>query len=206
MAADRASQQIDEYIEKAQPFAIPILKKLRAIIHSTNIPIVEEVKWNSPCYSHKGLVCMTWSFKKHAAIHFFKGALLADPYKVLVEGPGGNVSARSILFHSIQDVNEKIIAEYVREAVLVNEQGLKIVATKTERPPLEVPEDMLKAIKKSKAAKVAFENFAPSHKREYVNYVNEAKRVETRLKRIEKVVEALEKKALKDEIKNTKRK
>jgi uncharacterized protein YdeI (YjbR/CyaY-like superfamily) len=125
---------------------------------------------------------------------------------VLVEGPGGNVSARSIMFYDIKDVNERIISEYVREAVLLNEQGLKISATKTERPPLEVPADLLKAIKKNKAAIDAFENLAPSHKREYVSYVNEAKKAETRQKRIEKVVEALEKKALKDEIKNKKRK
>ena len=90
-----ASEKIDAYILRAEPFAQDILKKIRGIIHSLDLGIEEEWKWASPVFSYKGLICVVWAFKKHASLHFFKGALLGDPYKVLIEGPGGNVSARS---------------------------------------------------------------------------------------------------------------
>jgi uncharacterized protein YdeI (YjbR/CyaY-like superfamily) len=195
MATKNASHEIDLYIEKAEPFAQPILTKLRKTIHATGLPFVEEIKWGVPCFNHKGLVCMIWSFKKHAAIHFFKGILLADPYKILQEGPGGNVSARNIPFINIKEVNAKIISEYVHEAALINEKGIKVPYKKINATMPDVPDDMLKAIKKNKLANTTFDASTLAQKRELINYVVEAKKEETRLRRIEKVIAELEKKA-----------
>ena len=73
---------IDKYILNAQPFARLILKKLRSIIHGLGNEIEETIKWGSPVYVYHGNLCMTWAFKEHAAIFFFKGALMKDPYEV----------------------------------------------------------------------------------------------------------------------------
>jgi uncharacterized protein YdeI (YjbR/CyaY-like superfamily) len=124
---------IDEYILNAQPFARPILKKLRSIIHGLGNEIEETIKWGSPIYVYHGNLCMTWAFKEHTAIFFFKGALMKDPYEVLLELEGGNVSSRSIWYTNVSQINDQIVRKYLRHAMEINKQGLKI---KMKRKPL----------------------------------------------------------------------
>lgn len=188
------SNRIDEYIAHAKPFAQPILTRLRAAIHSLNIGIEEDWKWSAPCYQYRGLVCMTWSFSKHAAIHFFKGALLSDEYKILRESEGGNVSSRFVKFTSAEEMDLEILKAYIREAALLNEQGIKVDIVK-KRKPVVVPGYFLQAIGKNAKAKRGFEQMPPSHKREYVEYVMDAKKEETRLRRMAKAIEMMEKKS-----------
>src|SRR5438094_84926 len=77
-----AEEQVDLYIASAAPFARPICRKLRALIRKADPSLAEEWKWGAPVYSKKGLVCSIGAFKKHAAIWFYKGALLADPKRL----------------------------------------------------------------------------------------------------------------------------
>ncbi len=184
------SKKIDEYIGNAEPFAQPILSQIRRLIQQLNIGLVEEWKWSSPNFSHRGLVCMIWSFKKHAAIHFFKGALLSDPYKVLSEGPGGNVSARHIKFYSIEDVDLNILREYIIEAVQIDHSDLKIESLRSKRQ-LEIPDYFLKSLNKNKIAKRSFEGMSSSHQKEYVIWITDAKKEETRLRRVDQTIDRL---------------
>ncbi len=124
---------IDEFILNAQPFARSILKKLRSIIHGLGNEIEETIKWGSPIYVYHGNLCMTWAFKEHAAIFFFKGVLMKDPYEVLLELEGGNVSSRNIRYTNVSQINDQIVREYLHHAMKINKQGLKI---KMKRKPL----------------------------------------------------------------------
>ncbi|MFM9986824.1 MAG: YdeI/OmpD-associated family protein [Flavobacteriales bacterium] len=185
------NKAIDEYIRNAQPFARPILKKLRTIIHGLGTDIAETIKWGSPVYVFHGNLCMTWAFKEHAAIVFFKGAFLKDDFHVLEEADKNNVSSRSIRYTCIDDLNEDVVRNYLLQAIEINKKGLKPAVRK--KPPLEIPDEFLKAIKIYKEEFVAFQKLAPSHKRNYVEYYLEAKKEETRVRRMDKILENLRK-------------
>jgi uncharacterized protein YdeI (YjbR/CyaY-like superfamily) len=185
------NKEINSYIQKAQPFARPILEKLRAIIHGMGVEIEETIKWGSPVFVYHGNLCMTWAFKEHAAIFFFKGALMKDPYKVLLESEGGNVSSRSIRFTNASQVNVQIVREYLEQALEINKKGLKIKPEK--KAPLAIPEEFTTQLKKHKKEYNQFQQLAPSHQREYVQAFMDAKKEETRLRRFEKMLENLRK-------------
>lgn len=158
-----ASEKIDAYIDNTKMFSQPFLTIIRKCMHQLNSDLEEVWKWLSPNFSYTGLVCMIWSFKKQASIHFFQGALKKDPYNVLTVGQGGNVSTRSFPFHSIMDVDLKIIREYILEAVQINQMGLKVVSAK-EKKSLKVPDYFLQALAKKKLAKKVLRDVAISSK------------------------------------------
>jgi uncharacterized protein YdeI (YjbR/CyaY-like superfamily) len=182
---------IDTYIEGAQPFARPILKKLRAIIKSLGDEIEETIKWGSPVFVYHGNLCMTWAFKEHAAIFFFKGALMKDPYKVLLQSDGGNVSSRSIRYTNANQIDDQIVREYLLQAMEINKKGLKIKPEK--KVPLTIPEEFTGLLKKYKKEYSQFQQLAPSHQREYVQAFKDAKKEETKHRRFEKMLENLRK-------------
>ena len=185
------NKEINSYILKAQPFARPILEKLRAIIHGVGDEIEETIKWGSPVFVYHGNLCMTWAFKEHAAIFFFKGALMKDPHKVLLESEGGNVSSRSIRFTNASQIDDRIVREYLQQAMEINRKGLKINPVKKE--PLTIPEEFTKLLKEHKKEFIQFQQLAPSHQREYVQAFMDAKKEETRVRRFEKMLENLRK-------------
>jgi uncharacterized protein YdeI (YjbR/CyaY-like superfamily) len=180
-------EKVDVYISKAAPEFKPICELLRKIYLEEGL--TEEFKWSAPCYSYKGLVCSLAAFKNHAGSWFFQGALLSDPKKVLV-CQDGTKALRSIKFTSIKDVDEKQIRLFVKEAMLLNEKGIKVDYAKNRK--LVVPDYFKKALAKNKKAEAHFKAFSYSHQREYVDWVTGAKREETRERRILKSIEMLE--------------
>lgn len=182
---------IDTYIWNAQPFAQPILKRLRAIIHDVGENIEETIKWGSPVYVCEGNLCMTWAFKSHAAIVFFKGALIDDRYHALIEAEGGNVSSRNIRYLKESDIDEKVLRDYLNQAIAINKKGMKVQLVKKE--PLVIPTEFNRLLKKYKTKERKFQHLAPSHQREYVQAFVNAKKEETKLRRFEKMIENLRK-------------
>lgn len=185
------NKEIDAYIQNAQPFARPILKRLRSIIHGVETEIEETIKWGSPVYVYHGNLCMTWAFKEHAAIFFFKGALMKDPYKVLLQSDGGNVSSRSIRYTNATQIDDQIVREYLQQAMEINKKGIRIKPVKRE--PLSIPEEFTTLLKKHKKEFNQFQQLAPSHQREYVQAFLDAKKEETRRRRFEKMLDNLRK-------------
>ncbi len=185
----KKDKRVDAYIAKAQDFAKPVLIHIRGLVHKA-IPDAEEtMKWSFPHFVYKGeTVCSMASFKQHCAFGFWKASLMKDPYKVLntkeAMGHLGKIT-------SVKDLlSDKILTEYMKEAAKLNEQGVKV---KKKSAPVKketvIPGEFLKAIKKNKKAFKTFESFSPSHKREYVEWITEAKTAETKNKRIETAVE-----------------
>ena len=182
---------VDAYIAKSADFAKPILKHIRAVVHAGCPDVVEELKWGFPHFMHKGIVCSMASFKAHCAFGFWKGDLLAKKYADLTDsresamGEFGRITSLSDL------PDEKRLLRYVKDAVALNDEGVKRPMKpkpKGERS-LDVPDYFLAALKKSKKAQTTFEGFNYSNKKEYVEWVTEAKGEGTRKRRLETAVE-----------------
>ncbi|WP_207536026.1 YdeI/OmpD-associated family protein [Desertivirga arenae] len=181
--------KIDAYIENAAGFAQPILKHIRGLIHKACPEIKETMKWGMPFFDYKGPVCNIAAFKQHCAFGFWKGALLDDPQDLLkvnadqAMGQFGRIA-------SIENLPEDdIIMDYVRKAAHLNELDKKVSKKVLERTDIIVPEFLTEALNKNPLAKENFEKFSYSHRKEYVEWITEAKTETTRNKRLDTMIE-----------------
>ncbi len=180
--------RVDAYIAKSADFAQPILRHLRSLVHEACPQVQESIKWGAPPFGYgDGILCGMAAFKRHVSFGFWKHAL------VMGEGAERDGMGSFGKMASLSDVpSKKTMGSLIRKAVRLNEQGVKTPATrKTTAPrvPLEIPEDLLVALNRNRKAKNTFDAFTPSARREYVEWVIEAKREETRQRRIAQAVE-----------------
>jgi uncharacterized protein YdeI (YjbR/CyaY-like superfamily) len=188
--------RVDAYIESAAEFARPILMKLRTLVHKGCPEVTETIKWGMPAFEYKGPLCSMAAFKKHCAVGFWKAALLHDDKAAEDENvasmswgaPGRDGIPAKIT--SLDDLpSDAAIVRLVKKAVKLNDDGVKLPKELAKRKPLPMPKDFAAALKKVKGATANFEKFPPSHKREYIVWITEAKREATRDKRIATAVE-----------------
>lgn len=182
--------EVDTYIEKAAEFARPILKKIRALFHQASPKIQESIKWGAPHFEYKGIVGSMAAFKHHAGFGLWKASLLKDPNNFFTAAGENAMGGRKVTDVS-QLPADKILIGYIREAVALNEAGVKAPANRRPKKPLRIPEYFRAALAKNKKALATFEAFSPSHKREYVEWVTEAKQEATRAKRLATTIEWL---------------
>ena len=189
---ENAPELIDTYIEKkTNEFSRPIVEKIRAAAHETGLEIQEDFKWGAPNFYYHGLVCAIGAFKKHVAVAFFQGAMIEDTYQVLLNAQENKTKAmRQLRYESLEQVDTIVLKDYIKQAALNNENGIK-VDFKKEREPLVVPEAFQVALKAAPEAKAHFDGMSYSHQKEYVEWVATAKREATQLSRIEKSIEML---------------
>ena len=149
--------------------------------------LVEELKWGCPCYTfEKSNIVLIHVFKEYCAFLFFKGALLKDPKKILIQQTENVQSARQIRFTNVQEIVklEKTIKAYIYEAAKVEAAGLKVDFKKTS--DFKVPEEFQTKLEKNKALKTAFEALTPGRQRAYLFYFSSAKQSKTREERVKK--------------------
>jgi uncharacterized protein YdeI (YjbR/CyaY-like superfamily) len=175
--------RIDAYIAKSADFAKPILKHLRKVVHAGCPEVVETLKWSMPHFDHKGVMCGMAAFKEHCAFGFWKADL------VIERGEGTEKSGMGSFgcIKSLADLpSEKTLVGYVKKAAALNEAGIKAPGRTQpkKRAPIPVPDYFTAALKKNAKARKAFESFPPSHRREYLEWITEAKREETRNERM----------------------
>jgi uncharacterized protein YdeI (YjbR/CyaY-like superfamily) len=178
--------RVDAYIGKAAPFAQPILKHLRKVVHAGCPKVEETIKWGMPSFDYKGMLAGMGAFKQHAVFGFWKEKVLAQRLPLDVRTQKDGMGTYGCL-KSIADLPPATHLErLVAEAAKINDAGIKAATPRkrTPRPPLAVPDAFMAALRKNKKALAAFEAFSPSHRREYVEWVIEAKREETRAQRI----------------------
>lgn len=186
----KRSKEVDAYIAKSKPFAQPILEHIRDVVHSVSDEITEVMKWSFPHFEYKGNICNMAAFKEHCAFGFWKGSIMKDEDKII--NPIGKTAMGSLgRITSIKDLpSKKILVKYIKEAIDLNEKGISLPKkAPAAQKEIEVPEDFANAIAKNKKAKTVFEKFSPSHKKEYIEWITEAKREETRKKRIDTALE-----------------
>lgn len=175
--------RVDAYIEKSADFAKPILKHLREIVHKGCPDVEETIKWGMPAFDYKGILGGMAAFKAHCAFNLWKGSLLGAKNRDAM-GQFGRITALSDL------PKDSVLLGYVEEAVRLNAEGVKAPRRPKEpKKPLETPDDLARALKKNAKARETFEAFSPSHRREYVEWITEAKTEETRKKRLGTAIE-----------------
>ena len=182
--------RIDAYIAKSAAFAKPILKHLRKVVHAGCPDVVETIKWSRPHFDHKGVMCGMAAFKEHCAFGFWNADLILERDEQAQESALGSFGC----IKSLKDLpNEKTLVGYVRKAAALNEAGIKAQwrVERKKREPLPTPDDLAAALKKNTKARKTFEDFSPSHRREYIEWITEAKREETRKERLAKTMKWL---------------
>src|SRR5262245_10811494 len=180
--------RVDAYIEKSADFARPILEQLRATVHETCPDCEETMKWSMPHFEYKGPMCGMAAFKNHATFGFWKGSLvLPDAGTAVAKDGMGHFGKLT----GVADLPpKKTIAGYIRKAMALNDQGIQVERKPKPAPkPVKVPADLAAALKKSGKARTAFDAFSPSHKREYIEWITEAKTDATRSRRLAQAVE-----------------
>ena len=180
--------RVDAYIAKAAPFAKPILTHLRKLVHRGCPDIEETIKWSFPHFQYKGILCSMAAFKEHCAFGFWKASLMSDPKKAL------KLKDRSAMGHleritSVADLPaDSVLVSLTKEAAKLNDAGAKGERKPKARSALVVPDYVMAAIRKNKRALATFAALPPSHKREYVEWITEAKREETRSARLKTTI------------------
>ncbi|WP_380879109.1 hypothetical protein ACFB49_20440 [Sphingomonas sp. DBB INV C78] len=178
--------RVDAYIERKAAFARPIMAHLRNRVHAACPEAEEAIKWSSPAFMYKGqILCSMAAFKEHAAFGFWRGAeVTGTPEEKSAMGQFGKIA-------SLADLpDDATLAELIGKAMALIDTGTKSPRVlKHPKPPVEPPEDLVAALAANPAAQTVFDGFAPGQRREYVEWIVEAKRPETRAKRLAQAVE-----------------
>ena len=180
--------RVDAYIAKSQPFARPILEKVRARVHAVLPEVEETMKWSMPTYTIGGkIVLITSAFKAHAALNFWRGQEIGDG------SPKAGAMGQFGRLTSVEDLPpDTELDALIGEAAALAKTAPAPRKTKHEpKPAPEMHPDFASALAKADKAKSTFDNFPPSCRREYLEWISEAKRDETRNKRIATAVEWL---------------
>lgn len=185
--------RIDDYILSVEPFAQPILIRLREIVHHT-IPEVEEtMKWSRPSFDYKGVFCSMCAFKNYVTFGFWKHELIKDPKKLLGERYAEANRGKKNLGYltSLDDLpSEKIIIDFLLQAKQLNDEDVKLPPRVVKpKKTLSVPDYFIQALSQNKKALTVFELFPPSAQRDYVEWLEEAKTEPTRIKRMDQAVQ-----------------
>ena len=183
--------RVDAYIAKSADFAKPILVRIREVVHEACPDVEETLKWSMPAFMYHGILCGMAAFKEHAAFNLWKERLIVDSESDReAMGQFGRLTKVSDL------PSKKVLTGYLRKAMALNEAGEK--APKIRKPglprkaiPSDPPPDLAAALKTNAKARATFDGFSPSHKREYVEWIVEAKREETRQRRVLQAIEML---------------
>jgi uncharacterized protein YdeI (YjbR/CyaY-like superfamily) len=179
--------RVDAYIAKSNDFAKPILTRIREMVHAACPDVVETIKWSSPFFDYKGqMMCAMAAFKEHCSLIFWKASL--------IEGvpPNGDKSRGSFgRLTSVKELPSKTqFNGFIKAAMKLNDQGVTVKRPKAgAKPEAKVPKELAAALKQSKKATAAFAKFPPGQRREYCLWIDEAKREETKEKRVAQAIE-----------------
>lgn len=179
--------KIDVYITRAQPFAKPILKRLRTIIHKACPKVVEEIKWGAPFYLYQNRVlCATMGFKKHCALVFWKASLIAKEKGVKAQADLKHMRKVTSLEELLP---EKELMAYLKLGMHLNEPATKLPPREKRAAPLKVPTDLSRALRANPKAHSTFKAFTPSKRKDYILWIYSAKTETTRETRLETAVD-----------------
>jgi len=180
----KTDPRVDAYIAAAPDFAKPILAHLRAVVHRACPEVEETLKWRMPTFTYHGLLCGMAAFKQHVSFGFWKHALvMGEGVERVGMGSFGKVT-------NIAELPAKSeLSAYIKKAMQLNESGVKAPRVPRKRAVLPVPAELTAALKTNRKAAATFAAFSPSCQREYIEWITEAKREETRSKRLAQAVD-----------------
>ncbi|MBW1657573.1 YdeI/OmpD-associated family protein [Flavobacterium quisquiliarum] len=179
-----ANPKVDFYFEKAEKWREE-LELLRSI--ALDCHLAEELKWGSPCYTFdKANIVLIHAFKEYCAFLFFKGALMKDPNKILIQQSENVQAARQVRFTSVEDIISKkdFLRNYIYEAAEIEKAGLKVELKKVSE--FEITEEFQVKLNENPDLKEAFYALTPGRQRAYLLNFSQPKQSKTREARIEK--------------------
>jgi uncharacterized protein YdeI (YjbR/CyaY-like superfamily) len=184
--------RVDAYIAKSGDFAKPILNHIREVMHAASPKVEETMKWSSPWFEYNGsIMCGMAAFKAHAIFGFWKGALIEGvaPNR----NNGGDAMGNFGKLTSVKDLpSRKELTALIKEAMRLNDEGITVPKPrKGPKAEAKVPPELAQALAKNRKANITFQAFTPSKRRDYIDWIDEAKREETKAKRIAQAVEWL---------------
>ena len=185
--------RVDAYIAAAAPFARPMLQHLRALVHATAPEVEETLKWSFPHFLIGGrILCSMAAFKAHCAFGFWHQEMEAILKADGIASEGGMGSLGKIA--SPDDLPaDRTLRRYLKAALELSNSDVpaRPKAARGSRPEAQVPTDLASALKGNSKAAATFAKFSPSHRREYIEWITEAKRPETRARRLATTLEWL---------------
>ena len=175
-------KRIDAYIARSADFAKPILTHLRAVIHQGCPEVEETLKWGMPSFTYHGILCGFGAFKEHCTFGFWRGTLIVGKDASKVETAMGQFGRIT----SLKELpSKKAILGYIKEGMRLNEEGVKAPAKRRpKKRAVAAPADLVAGLKQHTKARAAWEEFSASARREYIEWITEAKRTETRAERL----------------------
>ena len=182
--------RIDEYITKSAAFAQPILKHLREVVHKACPQVEETIKWGMPHFDYKGIMCSMAAFKQHVAFGFFKASLLEDAEGILTLAEKHSMGHLGKIT-SVKDIpKDNVLKSYIKQAMKLNDDGVKLAKPKAAKiKELDTLQDLQKALSKNKTASKIFEEFSLGKRKEYIEWLEDAKTETTREKRLLQAIE-----------------
>jgi uncharacterized protein YdeI (YjbR/CyaY-like superfamily) len=188
----KRNKAFDAYIADAPEFAGPILAHLREVVHAACPDVEEAMKWSHPHFVYQGMLCNMAAFKAHCSFGFWKGRLIIDPETMKnadeAHGQFGRLT-------SVKDLpSKKVLTSYIKQAMKLNEEGIsppkKVAAKKSAaKTALKLPTDLKLALDQNRKALDTFDAFSPSARKEYIEWITEAKAEATRKRRLEQAIE-----------------
>lgn len=180
--------RIDAYIEKSQDFAKPVLTHLRALVHTACPDTTETIKWGMPSFGYKGILCGFAAFKQHCTFGFWKQSMMESDEFSDTKTAMGSFGRLT----SLDDLpSDAVLKKLIKQAMKLNDDGTKAVKSKPASKALAVPEILLEALAKDERAAETFNNFPAGCRREYIQWITEAKTDATREKRVATTLEWL---------------
>jgi len=180
---------VDAYIAKSAEFARPILMHIRKLVHTACREVEEELKWGHPFFLYKGPLCMMPAFKQHCKFGFWGWKLVQA--KIRETDKSANLNSLDKIT-SLSDLPpDHVLRNYVEAAISLKDAGVKAPAKPKAKTELVVPDCLKVALKKNKAGWDNFENFSHSHKKEYIEWINQAKQEATRNRRLAAAVKMI---------------
>jgi uncharacterized protein YdeI (YjbR/CyaY-like superfamily) len=180
--------RIDAYIAKSADFARPMLEYWRTLVHEAVPEVEETIKWGMPHFTHAGILAHMGAFKAHCAFMIQHGEQVIGP----ADARPGEAMGMFGRVEKLADLPpRKTLLGYLRKAAKLNEQGVKRARAKGTDRPVEVPAALQVALDAHPEARAHFDAFAPSHRREYAEWIAEAKTDATRARRVEQAIEWL---------------
>lgn len=190
MPAPKHSPRVDAFAEKIEDFAKPIFAHLRALLHATCPEVVEEIKWGNPHFDYKGdMMCIFAAYKNHCSFTFYKDSLMGD---ARLKANDGMPAAKRFMgkLTNVADLpSDRELKSWIKEAMALNEQGLKLPAREPKAPKtVEMPAAFAEKLDADTKIKKIFESKSASFQKEYNVWIGEAKTEVTRDKRIEEAI------------------
>ena len=187
--------RVDAYISRSAEFAQPMLERLRAIVHDACPDVEETLKWSAPSFLYAGgILCMMAAFKQHVSFGFWKHALVVGDDAARDGMPREGMGSFGKMA-SLKDLPPKReLVALICKAMALNAQGVKTPGARkasVPKPPPVAPDDLAAALKRDPRARATFAGFSPGQQREYVEWLTEAKRPETRQRRLAQALEWL---------------